>query len=581
MMFRLLFAMGLVFSVSLANAQNSDGAAFANGFVPTAPGQVVNPAAVNSQAWSGQTNLGTSNIAGTGAFTQPNTNSTQFSSGQHSGGLATFGNQAVASCANYVPTGNAAQDQYCAGVNFMSNKCIVPNANQKTVLGSAGVPASVPANCAGTYGASGANQFPIGVQDQSAASNMISAAKNNASVTSGCSVQTVQTAAAQYATYDCVANTYSATQTCSQSLATTVLTNKQTAITTYSCSGGTISGQYCVASTQAPAPVIYSCAAGQTLSGSNCINPNGSVVPASIASYGCPVGEVLSGSSCTNTSIKKEAATSSYSCPDGYTFNGGWCAQTVTLAATPSYSCSSSSNYISNGPTAPPTCQKVYERTLTACPSITQNFWGSGTPAYLVSEQFFGSCKVSFQGQVYYYMNWTCNGTDEQIFYGNEYVCQQIDPPTISSYSCTAPAVLVGSSCVTTTTSAATVIYSCNSGGTLSGSQCTYTTTSVSAATPNYSCPSGYSLSGTSCIGPSTIAATINYTCAVGSTLSGSGANSICTTVTATPATVNYSCVDGTAPQNGLCIIYSVTSAWQDNCTTYEASAGSKLGSPE
>lgn len=584
-MFRFLFAMGLVLSASLASAQNSEGAAFANGFVPTSPGQVVNPAAVNSKAWSGQTNLGTNNIAGTGAFTEPNTNSSLFSSGQYNGGLSNFANHALTSCANYVPTGNAAQDQYCAGVNFMSNKCIIPNDNQKKVLGNAGISTSLPANCAGTYGASAANQFPIGAQDQSAASNMISAAKNNSSVSSECSVQTVQTAAAQYATYDCVANTYSTTQTCSQSLATTVLTNKQAANITYSCSGGTISGQYCVASSDAPAPSHYSCAAGQTLSGSNCINPNGSVVSASIASYGCPAGQTLQGNQCVATNVTvKMASGITRTCTSG-TLVGNQCITSSVSSTQVSYTCPT--GFTTSGAScikseSIDTSLSCYPFTLVGPNGYTFHCAAAGgeclTDANL--QQPGGFCGMRF-GYLYY--NWKAYQTCPDGYSLTNGTCLRsvTQAATIGPNYCTVPAVLSGNSCVTTTRSIADVTYSCDPGGVLSGSQCTYTTTSTSAAIPNYSCPSGHSLSGASCVGPSTIAATINYTCPSGSTLSGSGANSICTTVTSTPATVNYSCADGSAPQNGICIIYSVTSTWQDNCSAYEASAGSKLASPE
>ena len=530
----------------------------------------------------------TAPITGMGGFSTPNTDASILTGVQGiKGALTNLGTSAQQKCATYVPTGDVAQDQYCAAVNFMNNNCITPNAGQSQIIGSTGVSSGGGTNCAGSYGAGVSNKFTLSASDTANATNFTSAAATSTQG-STCSVQTVETSAATYATYDCTKDNNYSQQTCSQELVTKITTDKQNANDIYSCSGGTISGHYCVSTTLAQAPIIYSCAAGLILSGPNCINPTGAVTPASIASYGCPVGEVLSGSSCTTTSTKKETATSSYSCPDGYTFNGGWCAQTVTLAATPSYSCSSSTTYISNGPTAPPTCQKTYPRFLVSCPQVTENFMGSGVSATLVGQQFFGSCNVYFPGRsgwlaagIYYYTNYQCNGSDAAIFFGGTYVCQHIDPPTINSYSCTAPAVLNGSNCLTTTTSAATTIYSCNSGGILSGSQCTYTTTSTSAATPNYSCPTGYSLSNTSCIGSSTIAATIIYTCPSGSTISGSGASSICTTVTTIPAAVNYSCADGSAPESGMCIIYSVTSAWQNNCTDYEKSAGKTLGDPK
>ena len=217
MMFRFLFAVGLVLSASLASAQNSEGAAFANGFVPTAPGQVVNPAAVNSQAWSGQTNLSTNNIAGTGAFTQPNTNSSQFSSGQYSGSLSNFGNKAMIDCANYVPTGNVTQDQYCAGVNYLTNNCIQPNSTQKSILSNAGVVRNAAGNCSGTYGTGIAQSYQISGNDANLANAFATSAKNNSGVSGGCQILTVNTPA-QYKTYDCVQSYYSTANTCTYDL---------------------------------------------------------------------------------------------------------------------------------------------------------------------------------------------------------------------------------------------------------------------------------------------------------------------------------------------------------------------------
>ena len=91
----------------------------------------------------------------------------------------------------------------------------------------------------------------------------------------------------------------------------------------------------------------------------------------------------------------------------------------------------------------------------------------------------------------------------------------------MSSYTCSA-GTLSGTNCVTSSSTAASVTYSCPAGQQLSGATCTASYTSTVAGTPYYSCPAGYTLSGTSCSisGTATQAATASYSCASG-TLSG------------------------------------------------------------
>jgi conjugal transfer mating pair stabilization protein TraN len=69
----------------------------------------------------------------------------------------------------------------------------------------------------------------------------------------------------------------------------------------------------------------------------------------------------------------------------------------------------------------------------------------------------------------------------------------------------------LGSPVASVATIAATLSYSCPSGGTLSGSTCT--STSSSPATPVYACPAGYTLSGTTCSGTTTTAASASWSC--------------------------------------------------------------------
>ena len=690
--FYAVFSLYGALAFAQSTAPNADGTALGNAMMPTTPGQVVNPSGVNSTAWAGSTTLSTSNISGTGAFTTPTTSSSAYSANNVSGGLSVLGNQAVANCANYVPTGNVAQDQYCAGVNFLANNCISPSSQEKQVIGATGVATKQSANCVGTFGAGQVQNYQLSGNDATLAKQFVTNVNNNSAVSGGCQVETVTTPA-QSTTYNCVVSNNYSTQTCNQQLTTTVNTNKQAANITYSCSGGTIQGQYCESSSTAPAPVQYSCAAGWTLSastcsqtqtnnaspnyqcpvgytlnGSNCDGLNNVVIPATvasyscpagwslngtscsqtqtqaatIASYGCPAGQTLSGTSCIATSSSNASANISYSCPSGWTLgNGNSCYSTATYSANVVYVCGAGWTNNGNG-----TCSvQGYTVPISGCPS------GAGGGATMGSSSNT-QCTCTYNSRYSPgascpsgYISHNSNGYIQGFIYNKVYSCssgtlqngQCVTSSTTSAsinYSCNGSDSLSNSTCTTTNTTTANTVYTCNSGGALSGSQCTYTTTSTSAATPNYSCPSGYSLSGTTCsenlsqsatpnyscpagqtlsgtncnyqqqvVAPATISsyscpagytlngttcsvvvsqsASISYSCPAGSTLSGSGSNSICTTVTTTPATVNYSCADGSAPQNGLCIIYSVSSAWQDNCTAFETSAGSKLTSPQ
>lgn len=79
---------------------------------------------------------------------------------------------------------------------------------------------------------------------------------------------------------------------------------------------------------------------------------------------------------------------------------------------------------------------------------------------------------------------------------------------------CPAEQVQQGPVCVSTTTSTsmATINYTCPSGQVISGSNCINTSTYT--ATPIYSCPSGTQSSGSNCVSVSSvISATITYSC--------------------------------------------------------------------
>lgn len=267
----------------------------------------------------------------------------------------------------------------------------------------------------------------------------------------------------------------------------------------YSCPAGqTVSGSNCIAATTSTATVSgYSCPSGQTVVGSNCQSTTTST---SSVSYSCPSGQILSGSNCTTTTTTTSAATPNYSCPSGFSLSGTSCSQTTSTSATANYSCPAGS--VLSG---------------TSCNSTTTN----------------------------------------------------TSSAAIASYSCPAGAALSGSSCLTTTTQAAAIAsYSCPGGGNLSGASC-ITTTSASGV-PVYTCPAGATLSGTNCVvqGLPNNALMATFSCwSTAKDYSCSQAVSECSLYTANPACKEVgtaTCTIGptglpmvsTNPKLGACVSY-------------------------
>ncbi len=236
----------------------------------------------------------------------------------------------------------------------------------------------------------------------------------------------------------------------------------------------------------------YSCPSGWTLSGSTCTQSGTSTQPASV-SYSCPAGWSLSGSTCSTTS--SSPATPVYSCPAGYTLSGSTCTGPSSYAATGSWSCNGHGSLqpYANSPSGykcivQSLLTSDYESPYAQCQSIAASMGLPLVAAPLRNNGKFMDCTMG--------------------------------PVTV--YSCPSGGTLSGSTCNTTVTQAASVSgYTCTS-GTRSGSSCI--TDSSQAATPTYSCPSGYTLSGTTCTTQTsnTTAATAGYSCPNGGTVSGS-----------------------------------------------------------
>ncbi len=92
----------------------------------------------------------------------------------------------------------------------------------------------------------------------------------------------------------------------------------------YTCPSGSLSGSSCITTSSHTATPNYSCAAGQTLSGTTC---NGSTTNSTAGTpvYGCASGYTLSGTSCTTQTSNTAAATPGYSCPSGGTLSVNIC----------------------------------------------------------------------------------------------------------------------------------------------------------------------------------------------------------------------------------------------------------------
>ena len=601
---RLLLCSLLLLS-EVASAQSAsqitDGTTFAKSIVPTSNGQVVNPSGVNPQAWSGSASIPTAVPQNLGGFSSPQDGSTMYSSAK-SAGLATMGNQTMANCASFTPGSDPLQNQACAAVNFLANKCITPSNDQSKILGSLGANQASAAGCAGSYG-QGAQQF--GFQNTITGSDPmftgITNLKNNSSQTAGnnCSQVTVVTTPAKYSLNTCIQSNNITEYNCSQALNTTIATTTQPANITYSCNGGVLVGQYCQVTSTGQATVFYTCPAGCTLQGNSCLQtisnpatpvytcPPGATLsgttctsvdnvttPATISSYTCPAGQTLSGSNCLST-VTTPATVASYSCPPGQTLSGTTCTQTTTTTtpATPVYSCPAGSTLSGSSCTSTTTTPATPTQTCPAGYTLDSGSCTIGTTTPLVSVPFcpmndFGGFQFPQQtqfGTSCVYSNYTVWSS------GTVASCQAMAAQKNMTYqgisgsgvlsmcylaanwgmSCVYPAVNNGNGgCTTYSTVPANITYVCPAGQTLSGTNCIQDNSTTAIVT--YTCPAGQTVSGSNCVITitTTSPATPNYSCPNGYTLSGTN----CTQQVSSPATPIYSCPAGSTLSGSNCI---------------------------
>jgi hypothetical protein len=216
--------------------------------------------------------------------------------------------------------------------------------------------------------------------------------------------------------------------------------------------------------------------------------------------YSCPSGGSLSGSTCTVTS---SATISGYSCPSGGALSGSTC----TISSTPSVSGSSCP---SGGALSGSTCTIYYGATGTvvySCPSGWSGPSGSSCYRYTKTGTPFPSSCTNNGGTAIGTVN--SNPNCELFTAANSSIV----------YTCPSGGTLSGTACITSTYQATPPVTSCPGGGTYNGTTCVISTYN---ATPAYSCSSG-TPSGAYCL--TTYSATYTsyygYICTVGGSLSG------------------------------------------------------------
>ena len=127
---------------------------------------------------------------------------------------------------------------------------------------------------------------------------------------------------------------------------------------------------------------------------------------------------------------------------------------------------------------------------------------------------------------------------------------------------------------VTPTSIAATLSYTCPTGSTLSGTQCTASVLSTTGgvnASKSTTCPEGYSETANLCRNRTTQATTakvVTYTCKTGLTLNTADNKCYKTTQTSVPATPVYSCAAGYALTSGTMCSQTVSSAFATSTST-------------
>lgn len=447
----------------VGNATAQDAAALANGIgfassiQPSNASQIVNPSAVNGEAWT-STSVPSSAPSNLGPFSNTDTTAnTGLYSSARSLGLATLGNQTMDECATHTTGADPLADQKCAAVNFLANRCLSMTDEQKKILNSTGT-GTVPTGCEGSYGAGQqALNITNTVKSTDAIFGVITNAKNGLSTNPDetCTVKTVEVKPAEYETNTCTKSITTEAKSCSQNLNVVVTTIRQAAQTTERCDIGILVTGYCVSTTTQPASPSYSCPAGYTLSGNKCVSDISS--PATI-NYACPSGSTL--------------------------INGTQCATPTIVGAIINHAC-------------PAVAAGSYPVTLIGDQCYVNADEFDGGVSCVSHDMAMGHTGLSRIGLARIDLIWWCIYT------------------SITSKSCPNGSTLVGGQCISTTYSQASIgSYSCPDGTILSGTVCLAQT---DAQQNGYTCQAPATLAGTTCETVTQTPPLIDYSCVDGS----------------------------------------------------------------
>lgn len=276
------------------------------------------------------------------------------------------------------------------------------------------------------------------------------------------------------------------------------------------------------------AKVSYSCKSGFTYTNETCVSNE---IQEPTFTYQCLDGFTLNGTKCEKTETNDAVIT--YTCPKGYANMNGVCVKGDEKDASVSYSCPSGYTkgpFQENGEYK---CSKY----ITSSSSVDANVKYSCPTGYTLD----GTKCTKVTNDV---SKSSCSGTtsNEKCTYNNSW-CAYYPYGMGCTQNCTYTC---------TVTIDATKNYSCDSGGTLNGSKCTFTggNTIKVKATATYTCPKGYEKIGTKCIYGDQKNGTPVYTCLDSQTLKGDK----CYTTITTDAVGMYTCPTGFVASGITCI---------------------------
>ena len=257
-------------------------------------------------------------------------------------------------------------------------------------------------------------------------------------------------------------------------------------------------------------------------------------------SYSCQAGYTLKDDVCVNTQILQP--TSVYKCADGFNLNGAKCIREESIDAVVTYTCPSA-EYAAVGDK----CYTVSNKDATPnyyCKDSTYTLSGKYC-IKKISESDTYKAGTSYTCE----SGWTLDGT----------TCKKITEPTCSGYFYFQRCFCdnnkpTNSDGKCETTKSASVTYTCHLGDTSDGKGNCSTTSSrqdKQAASVKYTCPSGYTVVGAQCTKGTDVAGKIKYNCPDGTKL----VNKKCVSTISTDAVNMYVCPDGYIVSGSGCVM--------------------------